>query len=74
MVTKKEDTSGQEESAGRVNLDKLELNKETVTNLSNSEQKNIQGGAGFRGEVKAKSDPNTHCCVTDGEECVVGRV
>lgn len=74
MVTKQDNTGEPEEKSGRVNLDKLELNKETVADLSNSEQKNIQGGAGFRGGVKAKSDPNTHCCVTDGEECAVGRV
>ncbi len=47
MVTKSQDqnTSEKEEKKGRVKLDKLKLDKETVKDLTDSEAKQIQGGA-----------------------------
>lgn len=45
MVTKEDKPGEQEESAGRAHLDKLELNKETVTDLSDNEEKMVKGGA-----------------------------
>jgi hypothetical protein len=45
MVTKKNTTDEQAEKKGRVELNQLKLNKETVKDLSGSEAKKIKGGA-----------------------------
>ena len=64
MVTKKKSTGKQKAIRGRVKVGKLQLNKETIKDLTGSQRKQIKGGAKRRG-----SDPNTACCVTDGENC-----
>lgn len=40
-----ENTSEKEEKEGRVKIDKLKLDKETVKDLTHSEENKIQGGA-----------------------------
>ena len=44
MVTKKKSTGEKEAKKGRAKLNKLQLNKETVKDLSDSEEKQIKGG------------------------------
>jgi hypothetical protein len=44
MVTKSKQKSKQEKDKGRVKVGKLKLNKETVKNLTASNQKRIRGG------------------------------
>ena len=45
MVTKKKSTSTKGGKKGRVKVSKLTLNKETVKNLTNRDQKQLKGGA-----------------------------
>ena len=51
MVTKKKRT-GTATKKGRVKVENLKLNKETVTNLAGSEKKQVKGGALNRIEVR----------------------
>jgi hypothetical protein len=44
-----------EEITGRVKVDNLQADKETVKDLTGSEQKEIKGGAGV---LKRKADPD----------------
>jgi len=44
MVTKKKSTGEQEASKGRVKVGKLQLDKETVKDLTDSKQRQIKGG------------------------------
>ena len=44
MVTKSKQKSDQEKEKGRVKVGKLQLNKETVKNLTSSERRKIKGG------------------------------
>lgn len=64
MVTKKNSTGGQEENAGRVDLDKLQLNKETVKDLTDSEQKQVKGGALPLNDKIKVSDRPSRCDAT----------
>lgn len=50
-------TNETEQNAGRVNLDKLELNKETITDLTPDEAKHVKGGVGAVGEVGGAIKP-----------------
>ena len=45
MVTKKKNASSKEAKKSRVKVSKLKLNKETVKNLTNRDQKQLKGGA-----------------------------
>jgi len=45
MVTKKKSASSKEAKKSRVKVSKLKLNKETVKNLTNRDQKQLKGGA-----------------------------
>jgi len=44
MVTKSKQKSEQEKEKGRVQVGKLQLNKESVKNLTSSERRKIKGG------------------------------
>ena len=44
MVTKSKQKSEQEKDKGRVKVGKLQVNKETVKNLTSSERRKIKGG------------------------------
>ena len=55
MVTKKQGTGEKETKRGKVTVGKLEVHKETVKDLTGSEQKQIKGGAGV---LKRKADPD----------------
>jgi hypothetical protein len=44
MVTKRKSTSEKEVKKGRVKVGKLKLNKETIKDLTDSEQKRAKGG------------------------------
>ncbi len=65
MVTrsKKQNTSKKEEKKGRVKVDKLKLNKETVKNLTHSEQKQAKGGV-RGGEQWSVPECLSYTCVT----------
>ncbi len=49
MVTKAKQTSKQEEGKGRVKVGKLKLNRETVKELTASEEEQLKGGYGAEG-------------------------
>lgn len=57
MVTKNKNTP--EEKKGRVKVDKLQVNKETVKNLSEKDAKDVKGGL-VRRAVKI---PDTNLCI-----------
>jgi hypothetical protein len=68
MVTrsKKQNTSEQEEKEGRVKIEKLKLNKETIKDLTDSEKRRARGG--IRAVDEEHSNPVANClsftCVT----------
>jgi len=67
MVTrsKKQNTSEGEEKQGKIKVDKLKLNKETIKDLTDSEKKGAKGGVRVGEE---HSNPVANClsftCVT----------
>lgn len=68
MVTrsKKQNASEREDKKARVSIDKLKLSKETIRDLTDSEQKQARGGIRVAGEDH--SNPVANClsftCVT----------
>ena len=67
MVTRsKTQTSESEEKKGKIKVDKLKLNKETIRDLTESDQKGVKGG--IRGAGDDHSRPVENClsftCVT----------
>ena len=46
MVTKKKITNNKEETKSRTKVGKLQLNRQTVKDLTTGEQKQVKGGAG----------------------------
>ncbi len=48
MVTKKKSTDEKEKEKGRVRVGKLNLNRETIKDLSPEEKRRIKGGAADR--------------------------
>jgi hypothetical protein len=55
MVTKKRSASTKEAKKGRVKVGKLKLNKETVKNLTDKDQRQLKGG------VRARPNGTTQC-------------
>ena len=47
MVTKRKSTGEKEEKKGRVEVRKLQLNKETVKDLAGDEAQRVKGGTGL---------------------------
>ncbi len=58
-MTKNKSTSDKKATTGRLRIGKLNLNKETVTDLTNSEQKQIKGGVI---NVSPEQSAATGCC------------
>lgn len=65
MVTKRQ-RSKNEEKQGKLKIDKLKLNKETIRDLTESDQKGVKGGIRVAGDEH--SNPVANClsftCVT----------
>ncbi len=55
MVTKSKQKSEQEKEKGRVKVGKLQLNKETVKNLTGSERRKIKAGREKNGRGSLQS-------------------
>jgi hypothetical protein len=61
MVTKKTRTGEQETKRGKATVGKLKLNKETVMDLSPTEQKRVKGGAADQKTVGVTTISGTAC-------------
>ena len=59
MVTKKKSSSGTAGKRGRAKVGKLNLNKETVKDLTSSQQKQLKGGLAPRVTPKCGDFPKT---------------
>jgi hypothetical protein len=59
--SKKGGTGAKRQTKGRVKVGKLNLNKETVKNLTASEQKKLKGAVAARGTVNLQCNGTTLC-------------
>ena len=57
MVTKRKSESDTEDAKGKVKVSKLEVNKETVKDLTDSEKQKVQGGLRPRGASAQSCSP-----------------
>ena len=61
MVTKNKSTDKKEAKKGRVKIDKMKLNKETVKDLTSGEEKMVRGGAAPRENANLTGPTCTSC-------------
>lgn len=61
MVTKSKSKAETGKKKGRVKVDKLKLNKETVKDLTNSEAEKVKGGGGITIKISCYKGPGTIC-------------
>ena len=56
MVVNKKNKSEKDEKSGRIKVDKLQINKETVKDLTSDETQKVKGGTGFCGQLPVATE------------------
>jgi hypothetical protein len=66
MVTKKKSTVEKEEKKGRVEVNKLKLNKETLKDLTSDEAQRVKGGTGLTVASRVQVGQTISCVASPG--------